>query len=127
MRACLTALGLSILALPALAETCDVFPRCNSEAEVSCIYKEVRSVTLKIAKDAACTYNFKVDGTTQITDMSVSRRPRHGQAGRANRFEIAYRAKPGFTGADDFAVSFAGDVSGRRFSHTMDVAVTVGP
>ena len=125
------AVGLAVLAIaaggPALAETCAIFPRCNVETAVSCIFAEVRNLTFSIRSGEACTYNFKVDGAMELEDMAVSRRPRSGQAGRANRFEIAYRAKPGHAGPDDFAVTFSGNVSGRRFTHTFEIAVTVTP
>jgi hypothetical protein len=80
-----------------------------------------------MAEGTVCTNIFR---SAPIFDFQIDRKPKHGQAGTSNSAGsrgFAYRPDPGFTGMDEFVVSFVvrNETEHRNTTKKITISVTV--
>ena len=88
-------------------------------------FGEARRLNWRTTGGDACAIELSPDRRTEMADLRISARARHGLAARSGLTGIAYKPNEGFKGVDTFSFSFSGTGPETRGVTTVQVTVRV--
>src|SRR5579871_2091164 len=118
---CAASPGVILLASVPTAASAD----CNSPGLGKWRFGETIKLVWHSTDGGICSTDLRPYSSTQMLNLQIVARPRHGTAGRSGLTSIAYRPAPGFKGTDSFTVSLSGIGHITQGTTTVQVAVTV--
>lgn len=86
-----------------------------------------QQATMQVPAGSACRRNLKTLDFVAMQEITVVRAPQHGQAGKASRYEFAYKPKDGYVGPDSFEIDVSFDYNGRQGHSRLSFDVDVTP
>lgn len=114
-----TVLASNVIATAALGAGCRTIP-------FRFFPEQNDSVTAASVMDArGCLHRFGSGGTMQMTSYTIASRPSHGTLTPAGSMQFRYMPKPGYRGADSYAVRICGTSSGGRGCSNIRYNVTI--
>ncbi len=87
-------------------------------------YAELRT-TMRVTRNSACRKDLKTLDFVAMQEIAVTRRPQHGAAGKASKYDFAYKPNEGYTGTDAFEIDVTFDYNGRQGHSRLSFDVTV--
>ena len=87
-------------------------------------YAELRT-TIRVPHNGACRKDLKTLDFVAMQEITVTRPPKHGVAGKASKYDFAYKPAEGFSGKDDFEINVLFDYNGRPGNSRLSFDVTV--
>jgi hypothetical protein len=89
-------------------------------------YAELRT-TMQVTRNTACRKELKTLDFVAMQEITVTRPPQHGAAGKASRYDFAYKPNQGYVGPDSFEINVAFDYNGRPGNSRLSFDVDVTP
>lgn len=102
-----TALGLIIL-MAVLPASTSSLAFCSNPGLGRWHFGEARRLNWHSTGGDTCAVELSPDRRTQMANLRISARARHGLAARSGLTGIAYKPDEGFKGVDTFSFSFSG-------------------
>ena len=87
-------------------------------------YPDLRT-TMIVARDTACRKELRTLDFVALQEIVVTRPPQHGAAGKASKYDFAYKPANGYVGPDYFELDVAFDYNGRPGHSRLSFDVTV--
>jgi hypothetical protein len=119
-----TALGLIIL-IALLPASTSSLAFCRNPGLGRWHFGEARRLNWHSTGGDTCAVELSPDPRTQMANLRISARARHGLAARSGLTGIAYKPNEGFKGVDTFSFSFSGIGPETRGVTTVQVTVKV--
>jgi len=119
-----TALRLIVL-LAVLPASTSSLAFCNNPGLGRWHFGEARRLNWHTTGGDTCAVELSPHRQTQMADLRISARARHGLAARSGLTGIAYKPNEGFKGVDTFSFSFSGAGPETRGVTTVQVTVRV--
>ena len=87
-------------------------------------YPELRT-TMNVARDTACRKELPPLDFVALKQITVTRPPQHGAAGKASKYDFAYKPRDGYIGPDFFEIEVSFDYNGQPRASRLSFDVTV--